>query len=485
MVVYTAIVFAFLGSEGDTRVIYLFLIGVPIAIAFLMIPKTGLIVLGLLVYSIDWISEIWSAIPREATWLIDILIGMFILRMIVTMPWRKTHMPFVEMWIYFALVFSIISALANGVSQLTYLIGFRVAFKYMLLFIMVYHLEISREWMRFFFKMLLVIALIQPAVILLQWRFTNWNSTDDFVGTFGAGQTGRLALFLLLIIGYYISKAIETRKVHFYQLLPFAWLTIAPILGEAKLYFLVLPIIVLFMLRGDFFRRPVVAIGISIIGIVMMFTADYVIRESGFWLEGRNPLHYVTTIKEVYETELDESSKIEGPRRIHQLVTATRLAANSIQDFFVGNGPGSVTMSFVAGGHSHTIDYFSQWRLSSISPTFAYLLIEYGYVGTFIMLATIFLIYLRGRVLRHSDDQELRIYGRWLEIIAFLYGIWTAYTSVLQVDSSSYLFWVTSALLVRLSYDEENRINMKATMERIAEARQPIRTIQSESAMPR
>ncbi|MBU0690374.1 hypothetical protein KKC97_03650 [bacterium] len=483
LVVYTAIVFAFFGSEGDTRVIYLFLIGLPIAISLFAVPKLGLIVLGILVYSLDWISESLVFMPRETTWLIDILLVMFVVRIIVTSPWRKLNMSKIEKWIYVALVFSIISALMNGISQVTYLVGFRVAFKYILLFIAVYHMDVSREWMRGFFKLLVVIALIQPAVIILQWRFTSWVSPDDLAGTFGLGQTGRVAFYLLLIIAFYISQAIERKRFKSSMLIPLCWLLIAPILGEAKFFFMVLPVLLIYLLRADFFKRPAIAIGLSIVGIIIIVSVDYVIKQSGYWLEGRNPITYIAQIGEVYTSELDESSTVTGPRRIHQLASSTRLAAGSPKDFFFGNGPGSITLSFVAARHSKTMEYFSKWRLNSASPTIAWLLIEYGYLGTILMVIPLALIYRRGKYLRRSDDQELRIYGRWLEGLTFLYGLWMVYTSVLQIDASSYLFWVTAAMLVRLSYEEEARFEMKTTMERITEARQPVRTLATESAV--
>jgi hypothetical protein len=127
------------------------------------------------------------------------------------------------------------------------------------------------------------------------------------------------------------------------------------------------------------------------------------------------------------------------------------------------------------GGHNKTRDYFSQWRLSSVSPTFAWLLIEYGYLGTIIMIIPIILIYRRGKYLRQSEDEELRIYGRWLEGLTFLYTSWMLYTSALQIDASSYVFWVTSAILVRFSYIAEQQQLMKQTMERVEEARRPAR----------
>jgi hypothetical protein len=119
------------------------------------------------------------------------------------------------------------------------------------------------------------------------------------------------------------------------------------------------------------------------------------------------------------------------------------------------------------------MSYFQGWGLSSSGPSLAWLLIEYGYLGTFILLFPIWLVYRRGRVLRRSDDEELRIYGRWIEGMAFLFGVWMVYAPVMQLDGMCFIFWGTAAMLVRFSDDEENRLAMKETMERIEEVRQP------------
>jgi hypothetical protein len=472
LVVYTAIVFGFFGAEGDSRVIYLLLIGLPLALSFFMAPKIGLIVLTILIYSIDWVSETWGVIPREGTWLIDILVFMFIVRAVVTMPWRTIKANKIEIWIYIALLFAFVSAIINGESRATTMIGIRLAFKYLLLFIAIYHLDLSRKWVHGYLKILWIIALIQPAVVILQWRLLNWDSFDDMAGTFGNGQTPGIALFLLILISLLLARVIEKRKYNASMLLIVIWFTIAVVLGEAKFYFLILPLLLLMMLRAEFFKRPAIAIGISVFGTIFLVSADYAIRQSGYWMEGRNPLTYVTKLGEVYEKELDET-RSNRPERLYRLASATRLAAVSPRDFFVGNGPGAITYSFVAEIHSKAMSYFQGWGLSSSGPSLAWLLIEYGYLGTFILLFPIWLVYRRGRVLRRSDDEELRIYGRWIEGMAFLFGVWMVYAPVMQLDGMCFIFWGTAAMLVRFSDDEENRLAMKETMERIEEVRQP------------
>ena len=473
LVVYTTIVFAFFGSEGETRFIFLFLMGAPLVLAFFVSPKTGIVVVALLVYSVDWISETWSFIPREATWMIDMLLMMFIGRVIITNPWRKTKTSNIEKWILVAILFSFVSALINGTDKATFLVGLRLAFKYMLLYIAVSHLELSRKWMHTFFRLLFAITLIQPAVVFLQWRFTNWVSPDDLFGTLGHGNTGIIAFIMLILLGYTIARVIEERHLKGNIFFLLAWLSIAPILGEAKTFFLVFPVLVAFMIRAEFTKRPVVAISMTIIGVVSMLSFDYAIRQSGYWVEGRNPLTYITQLGEVYQKEIS-TENTDVPARFNQLVSSTRLAAASLRDFLAGNGPGSISYSLVAEGHSRKRDYFNQWNLNSNAPSFAWLLIEYGYLGTILILIPAFLIYRRGRVLRNSEDQQVRIYGRWLEGIVLLYILWLFYIPTIQIDSSSYPFWTISAILVRLSYKEEEERKLKETLARAEEARKTL-----------
>lgn len=449
--VYTAVLFGFLNTTGDTRLFYLGLIGLPLGIIFFMLPKFALTVLGALIYSLDWISEAFNAIPREATWLIDILVILLLGRTALFAMTRKGKMPAVEKLIYAFLAFAILSALLNGLSKVTMFVGFRVGFRYLGLFLAAYYLAPNQNWFRGYIRFLFAIALIQIPIILWQLSYFGWSDPDQLSGTFGLSQTTGVALFLLVLMTYMVSRAMEERRIHPTHIFIGVLFVIAPILGEVKFFFMLLPLLMIFMTRREFFKRPALSIGMVAFGLLMVVAVDFVIVSSGGWAEGRNPLSYIQKLPEVFSSELEQKDE-ERFERSFLYANAIRLASGSPREIVLGNGPGSITQSVVSEGHSAKAAYFEQWGLSSNATTIPWLLIEYGFVGTAVILLILYLIFRRGRVLRQSATLEIRVYGRTLETITFLYICWLFYSPAWQSDSMNFIYWPLSGFLVYFSY---------------------------------
>lgn len=452
-ILYTAIIFAFFdGTDSENRLFYLTAIGIPLGIGFFAAPRVGLYLLGILVYSIDWLSEYWQLIPREATWLVDLLILLFALRYGLTFFSAKHSVFAAEKAILALLVFAVLSALMNGETMATTLVGLRVGFRYLLLFLAAAGLHPSSESSSKYIRFLFLIGLIQTPVILWQWQFTNWISEDDMYGTFGRGQTPGIALFMLVLFCYLIAKMIEEKRIRPWYLFGMAWMLVGPILGEAKFFFLLLPLFVAFMVRAEFIRRPAVAFLLSLLGLLMIFVADYVIVETGVWREGRNPLTYITTLPQVFQTEIDRPQTDGKFERSYRFVSAVVLASRDARSFWFGHGPGSITLSYVAEGHSKTAAYFAGYGLTSSAPSIPWMLIEYGYLGSALMFFVLFVIYRRGKVLRSSPDLDMRVYGRTLEGATLLYVAWLFYQSAWQSDTMNFIYWPLAGIFVRLSY---------------------------------
>ena len=470
-ILYTAIIFAFFeGTDPENRILYLAAIGIPLAIGFFAAPRVALYALGVLVYSSDWLSEYWQLIPREATWLVDLLIVLFALRYGLTFFSAKHKVFGVEKMILTLLVFAILSALVNGESMSSTLIGLRVGFRYLLLFLAAAGLHPNDNSASKFIRFLFLIGLLQTPVVLWQWKFTSWGSEDELNGTFGRNQTPGVALFMFVLYTYLIAKMIEERRIRGTYIFAMIWMVICPIMGEAKFFFLLLPVFILFMIRAEFIRRPGMAFLLSLFGAGMFVAVDYIIVETGFWREGRNPLTYITKLPEVFETEIGRPQG-EHKERSFRILSAFVLAADNPRAFWFGHGPGSITLSYVAGTHTKIAEYFASFGLTSSAPSIAWMLIEYGYFGTFLMLLLLFLIYRRGRILRQSNNFDYRVYGRMLEGMIFLYFAWLLYQSAWQSDSMNFIFWPLAGIFVRLSYVAQEDPEYLAAIERAKQLR--------------
>jgi hypothetical protein len=393
-------------------------------------------------------------IPREATWLIDILVILLLGRTALFAITRKEKMPGIEKLIYAFLAFAVLSALVNGLSRMTMFVGFRVGFRYLGLFMVAYYLNPSLSWFRGYVRFLFGIALVQVPVILWQLNYYGWGDPDQLSGTFGLSQTTGVALFLLVLITYMISRTLEERRLHPTYLGLAIVFMILPIIGEVKFFFMLLPILMIFMTRNEFFKRPAMALGLVTFGVIAVVGVDFVIVSSGGWAEGRNPLTYIQKLPEVFSSELEERTD-DRFERSYLYASALRLTAGGPREMALGNGPGSITNSVISENHSARASYFAQWGLSSNATSIPWLLVEYGFVGTGMVLLILYGIFRRGRFLRASADMEFRTYGRLLETITFLYTGWIFYSPAWQSDTMNFIFWPLAGFLVCYSYRPE------------------------------
>ncbi|MFZ5434318.1 MAG: hypothetical protein ACOZB3_11185, partial [Calditrichota bacterium] len=317
--------------------------------------------------------------------------------------------------------------------------------------------NVSQLWLKRYFYFLIAIALIQIPVVIYQFSIIKWIDPDRMSGTFGWGQTGNLGIYFLTIFALLAARMAEIGRIRIRYIVFIALLSIPPVLGEVKLYFLFLPIIAAFLIRNEFYRRPGLGVGLAAFAVILIVSVDYIVVVTQGWQAGRNPLSFVQQIPEMFNREIELAETVGRYSRADRLVNSINFTRRNVKTILFGEGPGAITTISVFPDHSPKTAQYANWGLISESAmTFPWLLIEYGYVGVALFFYLLWLIYRRGTVLRSSPDQELRIYGRFLEASVFIYFTGIFYGSVVQVDSTSTTFWTTAALIVSLSYKYES-----------------------------
>lgn len=471
---YTALVFGFYAAEGESRQFYLFLLCLPLALVLFVFPRATLVVMAVGAYSIHWLYDTVHAVPREATWLLDILIVVIVGRALFLMPTHKGRLSGIVKYVFVLIAFAIVSTIVNRNDQLTFVAGMRMGFRYVMLFVAASHMEVSARWLRNYMIFLFAIAAVQLPVIFSQFNDIGWTDMDRMSGTFGWGETPGIGMFLLILDSYLLSKMLEDGRFRLSFAVIIAVISIMPILGEVKFYFLFLPILLLFTVRTEILRRPAVAMLIVLTGAAVFLGANFFVLRSGAWLSGRNPMTLITKLPDVFESDVRKGEQYGYNERGYQYVSAVRLAAASPRTIILGNGPGSVTDSYLSQTHSAKLAYYEQWNLTSLNGlSILWLLMEYGYVGVAMILFLFYWIYRRGRYLRASQDRQTRVLGRTLECITLLYCAWQFYESAWQADAISFSFWPLAGLMVGLSYREQARQKQTALEQIKASAAQP------------
>jgi hypothetical protein len=458
---YTNAIFSFF-TPGEQRELFRFIVlGAPIAVLLFLFPRLALVFLALFVYFVDWLALWVQIVPREFTWFIDLTLVILLARYFMLFPrLRVRPIPTTEKWIWALLVFAIFSAVINHVSTTVTLIGLRLSLKYLLLFIVLYSMDFGEKFNKGLFYFLFVIALVQIPVALIELTLVPAKALglwDLITGTFGHNNTGILAVYLLGWIAFLVAVMLEKHRVRPGLLFLIILLAVPPVLGEVKAFFIVLIPFILFMLRREWKRQPVLSLAVGAFAFLLFVGVDYILVETGYWKAGRNPITYITSMGKVIEKDL------AGPRgmdfgRFLMMKNALRFATSSRQAAFFGFGPGTATRSFFTSYEAPSVKYFRNWGISSDSHSLAWAVVEYGFLGTLLFLVPPFLLYRRSRILHQSDREDYRILASAFQGMTFLYIANLFVTPLLQSDPIGYFYWFTAAVVTRLSYEVEAKL---------------------------
>ena len=456
----TNAIFSFFSPSQQHEVFRFFILGAPVAVVIFLFPRFALVLLAFFVYLVDWLLLWIKIVPREFTWFIDLIIIIFLVRYFLLFPRLHTRpVPMVVKWIWGLLFFIVLSALLNQVSATTALIGLRVSMKYLLLFVVLYSMDFSEKFIKGMLYFQFIIALIQIPVAF--WEFTQvpWSDMEPWdliCGTIGNAGTGVLAVFLLGWIAFLVAIMLEQRRLRPMFIVTILLLCIPPILGEAKAFFLLLIPLLLFMLRSTWLKRPGLAIAIGALGFLLFIGADYILVKTGYWIEGRNPVTYITRMDEIIEEDL-EGAPGKDLGRFYRTTSAYRFSTSNPKAFFFGFGPGAATESFFAAHESPTVTYFRNWGITSDAMSLPWMIIEYGIVGALFLIVPFYLLYRRAIILFRSDREDYRILAAAFQGLTFLYVANLFITVVLQSDQLSYFYWVTAVFVTQLSYTVKDK----------------------------
>jgi len=456
---YTNAFFAFFFPGEQPELLRFVLLGAPFAVLFFLFPRFALVVLAFSVYSFDWFASYVKVVPREFTWFTDFIVVILLVRHLLLLPRMRTRpVSITEKWIWGLLVFAIFSALVNQVPASVALIGLRVSLKYLLLFVVLCSLDLEEKFCRGLLYLQFAIALIQIPVSAFELKFHPPREIDvwDLMGgTFGLQGTGVLSVFLLGWIAFLIAIMTERRRLRLGLLFIILLLCIPPILGEGKAFFFVLVPLTLFMLRREWLRRPALALGIGLFAFLLIIAVDFVLVKTDYWIAGRNPITYVTRIGEIVEKDLSTPSATvaeRGAGRFYQAASGFTFATSSPRAFFFGHGPGVATESFFTPYQSLSVQYFKNWGIFSGAMSLPWMLVEYGMVGTLLLIVPFFLLYRRAQVLYRSERESHRILAAAFQGLTFLFLADLFITATLQSDQLGYFYWVMAAIVVQLSY---------------------------------
>lgn len=444
-----------------SAIFWLAFLGILGGIIILSNNVLAISILAATVFLVRWLSEVIQIIPRQITWLPElILIGLGLKVLVSAAKQRQFRKTAIDGPLMLLIVFGIISAFINGANFEVVILGIRNYFTYVVLFYVVSQLEFEELFIKRATKILVAVAFLQIPIAIGQ-RIMNISnpSGDVVVGTIGANASGTLSLFLLMavsiIISSYLNKLVSAR----FLTISLIFLFIPMVINETKVTFIIFPLLVLFLVGHNFVassnkKRALVPILLSIvifgsaaIGYDLLYTSFYQRSSSIF-----------------SESQISDAASSYTPQG-----TLNRLA---VIDFaymelnrpplnpLIGVGLGNASDSFFKTGVGA---YFEKYRNLNITSTFlARLMWELGYIGLAVFVYMVIkLVIIAERIYKHSQDPFRKSIALAFEGIVLIMAIGIVYSEAFTLGSLAFVFWFLAGCLQRWDFQGNETPNLK------------------------
>lgn len=431
--------------------IWLLLIGGTIGLFIFKNHESGVILIFISLFLLDWMSDVIGIIPRHITWLPEIILIILFFKLLFLIATEKKSLnAIITTPVLFLIILGITSAFVNSSELMVTFAGFRNYFKFILFFYVISFLHFDNVFLKKVVIFLIVMAFIQiPVTILQRFWYIGRPTGDPIGGTLGANTSGTLTLFLLgiisILVALFMNKLIKGRALLFLLILLFIPMAI----NETKITFYLFPVLVLFILRKNLLKKqsakPIFALIIfsGVIFIGSYFLYNYIFNE--IYQRNIKPFDYNYTARYLTTKYIDSGSL----NRLAQVKFANRNINKDIYTAFLGVGPGNASDSFFEKGVGY---YFRKYPTLKIDSVFLGRFIwEYGYLGLIIFLYILFRLFcLAEKIYNNSSDPFYKSLALGFEGMMLILVVTTVYSSSFIIDSIGYIFWFMAAYLQRI-----------------------------------
>lgn len=411
--------------------------------------RTAVVLLVVSVFLLDWLSDVVGIIPRQITWLPElILIGLFFKVLFSIAKDKKLPHTAIDGPMVLLIGVGVLSAVLNSAGLEVLLFGFRSYFKFVVLFYAVATLAFDDGFLQKMIKLFVLLAFIQIPVAIAQRFFYLAVPSGDIVGgTLGVNTSGTLTLFLMsiisLLVAWHLNGLIKARALFASMVLLF----IPMVINETKITFIIFPLLLLFLFGQSLIktltlRRILVSVVLSV-GIFYVAVLSYNLIYVSFYQKSAG----LFAAEQVNYVALPYT-KSGSLNRLAQISFAHDNVTKDWQTAVLGVGPGNASDSFFAMAVG---DYFKKYEVLKIDSTFLGRVIwEYGYLGLAIFMYMLFKLWVLARTInRESNDAFERSIAMGFQGTLLIVAIATIYSGSLIIESLGSLFWFIAGYLQR------------------------------------
>ena len=428
-------------------------IGIGLLVYLFNNPEKTVYLLFLGILFLDWLSEKWFLIPRQITWLPELL-SIIVLLYIILASAKFKKIPFEAPYllVYLFAGLTLFGIIINNVDVSVAIAGVRNHLKFLPFFLLPFYYDLSDDFMEKFVKFILFFSFLQCPVAVLQRLLYETRSGDVVGGTLGANTSGTLSLFCAFVIVFWTAYYFKYRLKTGNYLLGLFLLFLPMGITETKISLFLIPLIffsIVFFIpeaktKIRYFVFVLVSIGLILIAYKSIYNYFYASSQQ------RGIETYITnpekTIDYIYHKKFRESGTLN---RIPQILFAFDNINNDLKHLLFGVGAGNASGSFF---HRSVGSYYITYKRFEIDNIFiANMLWEYGILGTLLYFSMSIFIFFKIYSLRIMERTNGTIAIGFLGMSVVLL-LSTVYLNTTRVNIYIYLYWFLAGYLMNLYY---------------------------------
>jgi hypothetical protein len=425
----------------------LFIILIPLGLLLLKEHEIGFYIIIFSIFFADWLAVLGWITP-EMTLLPEIILLVLTLKVILLRIEDKQFIRTPIDWLVLLLLFwGLLSTFINSQPLLNTIIGFRFDFKYVLMFFLIVNLNPDQQFFKRIIRLLIVLLLIQVPVALIKLQY--YGQGESAIGTY-AVHGGALSTLLPLIgMSIFMGLFFYEKSRWYYIFFILLFILFAIVGGKrAFVFFAFLLFLYLFWQTGrkNFGKFTLVAPFI----IAGFLAAIFFIPSLRPTFD--NPRYLVDFSVSYSTARHPQTGSALG--RSSALKSTWDVSIKNPKNFLVGNGPGSLSESYlVNGGDSE----YNKLGIDYGHSQLVVMCLEYGWIGTLLFfILFIPLFFTNQKLFRLTNDNYWRAISFGYKGLLFTYLMGSFYTKIFHLDITAFIFWFLSAVVYCMETQTRN-----------------------------
>ncbi len=387
-------------------------------------------------------------LPYEFHWFTDVLIlFLFIYSVANKISNRNKTKTFIFPKVFYLILilfaWSSITALANSIKFITYLLHLKDNLRYIILALAIINLHLSfkdTEKIMWFMWLILIVLLSQVPATAIQFGY--WGMGDQIVGTLTKGGTSEMVLLCCFGVSFVISLYLYSKE-NLLLVVSVPFFSLPVIFGNIHAGLILYPYTIIFTLLGK--SKKNIKAALMIFGFVVVFIITFFYMAPPFKSAAKR---YVSLFDVAVQDQFMRKTRSSLPGRFVAPIVATEWLSKSDFGWLFGYGFGITKRAYwpqTAGIYAHQpIPKTNQIATS---------LVETGLPGLLLSFLLLIWLFVWGNNLIRKTRDFAKSMSVTFTCMVSLMIIGSLYSNVLKSYYFGFLFWFVYSLLYAFNLD--------------------------------